>query len=136
MQQQFFTLSPMAGQESFNTIEVRPSQQGLAHTPTTSAMLAALQHDPFPSSSMDAAPSAFSSDTYGALSYLDATNSHDDSVTAAHSSGLSFSSYVSGSTTSFDVGGFTPHDLGMTTHTPASSESDHDPAVVKTEGTV
>ena len=42
MQPQFFSLSPMAGQESFG-----PTGHVLAHTPTTSSMLAALQHDSF-----------------------------------------------------------------------------------------
>ena len=42
MQQQFFSLSPMAGQESFG-----PTGHVLAHTPTTSSMLAALQQDSF-----------------------------------------------------------------------------------------
>jgi len=42
MQQQFFSLSPMAGQESFGS-----TGHILAHTPTTSSMLAALQQDGF-----------------------------------------------------------------------------------------
>jgi len=42
MQQQFFSLSPMAGQESFG-----PTGHVLTHTPTTSSMLAALEQDYF-----------------------------------------------------------------------------------------
>lgn len=131
MQQQFFSLSPMAGQESFSTLEVRPSHQSMAHTPTTSSMLAALQHDPFPAGSLDPSPSAFSSDAYGSMSYMDTSAPHDDST--SHPSGLSFPDYVSVSGNSFDVGAFTPQDLHASA-TPAASEPEHDPEPVKTEG--
>jgi regulatory factor X len=71
MQQQYFALSPMAGQESFSAIDVRPAHHIMAHTPTTSSMLAALQHDAFPSGSLDPTSSGFNSDAYGPLSYMD-----------------------------------------------------------------
>ncbi|KAF8222178.1 hypothetical protein L208DRAFT_617503 [Tricholoma matsutake] len=77
MQQQFFTLSPMPGQESFGNLDVRP-QHMIAHTPTTSSMLAALQQDSFPAPSLDPTSSAFNSDAYGSLSYMDTSASQDD----------------------------------------------------------
>jgi regulatory factor X len=132
MQQQFFTLSPMPGQESFSNLEVRSSQSAMAHTPTTSAMLAALQD--FPAGAMDSS-SAFNSDAYSALAYMDTTAiSQDDSVTPAQQSSVSFPDYVAGSANPFEVGAFTPQELGMTAHTPAASEPEHDSDVVKTEG--
>jgi regulatory factor X len=135
MQQQFFSLSPMAGQESFNTLEVRP-QQTMNHTPTTSSMLAALQHDAFPSGSIDpTSSSAFNADAYGTLSYMDTSTSQEDTVSTNQHSGLSFPDYVSGSGNSFDVGAFTPQDLGIpSSTTPAASEPEHDPEPVKSEG--
>ena len=127
MQQQFFTLSPMPGQESFSTLDVRP-QHMIAHTPTTSSMLAALQQDPFPTPSLDPTSSAFNSDAYGSLSYMDATATQDDS---GHPPGLSFPDFP-GAGNSFDVGGFAPPELGMNSG-PSSSEPDQDPEPVKTE---
>jgi regulatory factor X, other len=127
MQQQFFTLSPMPGQESFSAIDVRP-QHMIAHTPTTSSMLAALQQDPFPTPSLDPTSSAFNSDAYGSLSYMDTSASQDDS---GHSSGLSFPDFP-GAGNAFDVGGFPPPELGMNSGA-SSNESDHDPEPVKTE---
>ncbi|KAJ7591019.1 hypothetical protein C8J56DRAFT_1163077 [Mycena floridula] len=117
MQQQFFTLSPMAGQENFNAMDVRP-QHLMAHTPTTSSMLAALQSDPFP---VDGASSSFNSDAFGAMSYMD-TASQDESH--------AFTDF-SGSGTSFDVSGFGNTDLNMQA-TPAA-DSDHESEAVKTE---
>ncbi|KAJ7368311.1 hypothetical protein DFH08DRAFT_1071042 [Mycena albidolilacea] len=132
MQQQFFTLSPMAGQENFNS----GPQHLMAHTPTTSSMLAALQNDAFPSGSLDPSSSAFSSDAYGSMGYMDTSASgQDDSLSAGavHQSSLSFGDF-SGSGNGFD--GFA-QDLGMhTTGTPAGSEPDGsvgDPEAVKTE---
>ncbi|KAJ6599059.1 hypothetical protein DFH09DRAFT_1129980 [Mycena vulgaris] len=130
MQQQFFTLSPMAGQESFNAMDVRP-QHLMAHTPTTSSMLAALQNDPFPSGSLDPSSSAFNSDAYGSLSYMDTSASQDDSLPPVHQSSLSFGDF-SGSGNAFDVSGF-PQDLGMHSSGTPSSEPDNDPEPVKTE---
>jgi len=126
MQQQFFTLSPMPGQESFSSIDVRP-QHMITHTPTTSSMLAALQQDSFPTPSLDPSSSAFNSD-YGSLSYMDTSASQDDS---GHQPGLSFSEFSSPGN-SFDVAGFAPPELGMNSG-PSSSESDHDPEPVKSE---
>lgn len=128
MQQQFFTLSPMAGQESFNSLDVRPQQHMMAHTPTTSSMLAALQNDPFPSGSLDPSSSAFNSDAYGSLSYMDTSAPQDDS----HQSGLSFPDF-SGSGNSFDVTNFGSQDLGMNSSATPGSEPDPDPEPVKTE---
>jgi len=128
MQQQFFTLSPMAGQENFNSLDVRPQQHMMAHTPTTSSMLAALQNDPFPSGSLDPTSSTFNSDAYGSLSYMDTSAPQDDS----HQSGLSFPDF-SGSGNSFDVTNFASQDLGMNSSATPGSEPDADPEPVKTE---
>ncbi|EGO01895.1 hypothetical protein SERLA73DRAFT_85891 [Serpula lacrymans var. lacrymans S7.3] len=122
MQQQFFSLSPMAGQESFNTMEVRPPQHIMTHTPTTSSMLAALQQDPFPAGSLS---SGFNTDAYGALSYMDASASQDDSIPPVHQSGLSFSDY--GSANTFDVTSFTPHELGIAPNSGASGPNEGEP---------
>lgn len=114
MQQQFFTLSPMAGQESFNG-----QQHMMANTPTTSSMLAALQND-FPTGSLDPASTAFNSD-YSSLSYMDTTSSQDDSLPPVHVSGLTFPDF-SGASGSFDVAGFAAQDLNM--HPPATPASE------------
>lgn len=125
MQQQFFTLSPMAGQETFNTMEIRPPPNAMAHTPTTSSMLAALQNDPFPGAPLDGSSSGFNSDAYSSLSYMDTTSSQD----------VQFPDY--GPSSSFDVTGFTPQDLGMNSApTPAASEPEQqqESEPVKSEG--
>ena len=63
MQQQFFSLSPMAGQESFG-----PTGHVLAHTPTTSSMLAALQQDSFHAGGLDhSSASQFGGDAYSGM---------------------------------------------------------------------
>lgn len=129
MQHQFFTLSPMAGQENFNSMDVRPM---MAHTPTTSSMLAALQHDSFPSGSLDPSSSAFNTDAYGSLSYMDTSNPQDDSLPAVHSSGLSFPDF-SGSGNSFDVNSFTSQDMGMSSSATPSNEPEPEADSVKTE---
>ncbi|CAL1700597.1 unnamed protein product [Somion occarium] len=125
MQSQYLTLSPMPGQESFpNPLDVRPHHGIAAHTPTTSSMLAALQHDPFPSTSLDS--SAFTPDAFGSLSYMD-TTSQDGSL-PVNSSELNFPDYVAGSST-FDMSSFTPSDLGLSTEAtppPSGSEPDTD----------
>jgi regulatory factor X len=133
MQQQYFTLSPMAGQESFSSMDVRPSQV-MAHTPTTSSMLAALQADPFPSGSLVSPTQGFNPDAYGPLSYMDTSTPTDESIPAVHSSGLPFPDFSS-STNSFDVGAFTPQDLGgiNSSGTPAASDAEHDSEPVKSE---
>ncbi|THH33616.1 hypothetical protein EUX98_g608 [Antrodiella citrinella] len=128
MQQQFLSLSPMAGQESFSQLDVRP-QHIMNQTPTTSSMLAALQQDPFPSGSID--PSSFNNDAFGLSTYMD-TSLQDDSI-PVNSSGLSFPDY---STASFDVTtSYTPHDLGMSASgtPPSSSEPDSEPEGSKSD---
>ncbi|EIW61931.1 uncharacterized protein TRAVEDRAFT_70167 [Trametes versicolor FP-101664 SS1] len=131
MHQQFFTLSPMAGQESFpNTLDVRPTAP-MAHTPTTSSMLAALQADSFASGTLDPAATSFGADAFGSLHYLEGASSQDD--LSVHTSGLSFPDYGAGP---FDVPAFTPQDLGISTSgTPPSAggESDHEAESVKSE---
>ncbi|KAF8914620.1 hypothetical protein CPB85DRAFT_1375413 [Mucidula mucida] len=127
MQQQFFSLSPMAGQENFNSMDVRPQH---LMTPTTSSMLAALQNEPFSNNSMDGSSSGFTPDGYSSLSYMDTSPNQDD----GHSSGLPFGDF-SGSGNTFDVSNFTPQDLGMQSSTP-SSEPDGvsgEPEPVKAE---
>lgn len=129
MQQQFFTLSPMAGQESFGSqLDARPS---MAHTPTTSSMLAALQHDTF-TVTLDTSSSAFNPDAFSSLSYMDPAGSQDDLT--AHAAGLSFPDYVAGSGP-FDVAAFAPHDLVLSSApTPPSTSSEADsPEPVKSE---
>jgi len=128
MQQQFFTLSPMAGQESFSSMDVRPM---MTHTPTTSSMLAALQHESFSGGPLDAS-SAFNTDAYGSLSYMDTSAAQDDSLPSVHGSGLSFPDF-SGPGNSFDVNTFTSQDMGMNASTSSSSESQVEPESVKTE---
>lgn len=131
MQQQFFTISPMAGQENFGSMDGRP--QGLmAHTPTTSSMLAALQHDTFSGASLDPTSSAFNSDAYGTLSYMDTTNAQDDSLPSVHQSGLNFSDF-SGPGNSFDVSGYTSQELGLSSSATPASDSEQDSDPVKTE---
>lgn len=131
MQQQFLSLSPMAGQESFSTLDVRPQHHHIMNqTPTTSSMLAALQHEPFSSGSID--PSTFNNDAFGLSTYMD-TSLQDDSI-PVNPSGLSFPDYVS-STSSFDVATFTPQDLGISTSgtPPSSSEPDSEPEGSKSD---
>ncbi|KAG5643952.1 hypothetical protein DXG03_009303 [Asterophora parasitica] len=124
MQQQFFTLSPMAGQENFNN---NSQQHMMSHTPTTSSMLAALQHDAFPSGSLDTS-SGFNSDAYGSLSYMDTTAAQEDS----HQAGLSFTDF-SGTGNSFDVSNFAAQDLGMNSSATPGSDPEADSEPVKIE---
>ena len=62
MQQQYFSLSPMAGQESFGA-----GGHVLAHTPTTSSMLAALQQDSFHAGLDHGSTSQFGGDAYNGM---------------------------------------------------------------------
>ncbi|KDQ64519.1 hypothetical protein JAAARDRAFT_166855 [Jaapia argillacea MUCL 33604] len=132
IQQPFFTMSPMAGQENYgNNLEARPPHPAMNHTPTTSSMLAALQHDPFTSGSLDPNSTPYNTDAYGSLSYIEASTAQDDGMAPVHQAGLSFSDYVSGPASSYDVGAFTPQDLAMTPSvapTPGS-ESEHEQEV-------
>ncbi|KAG1754047.1 uncharacterized protein EDB91DRAFT_1043481 [Suillus paluster] len=131
MQQQFFSLSPMAGQESFNTMESRSAQHVMSHTPTTSSMLAALQQDPFPTGALDASSSGFNADAYGGLNYMDTSVQPEDGIPPVHQSGLSFSDYAPGN--SFDVASFATQDLGMNTSSGTNGEQDREAEPVKTE---
>lgn len=130
MQQQFLSLSPMAGQESFSSLDVRSQHHIMSQTPTTSSMLAALQQEPFSNGSID--PSTFNNDAFGLSSYMDA-GLQDDSI-PVNPSGLSFPDYVPGST-AFDVTAFTPHDLGIGASgtPPSSSEPESDPEGSKSD---
>ncbi|KAF8913907.1 hypothetical protein CPB84DRAFT_1757873 [Gymnopilus junonius] len=117
MQQQFFSLSPMAGQESFGSMDGR-SQHLMAHTPTTSSMLAALQQDSY-GPSLDPTGSAFGADAYAPMSYMDTAATQDDALGAGHQTGLPFSDF-GGSGSAFDVSSFTSQDLGLNAVTPGS----------------
>lgn len=119
MQQQFFSLSPMAGQENFNAMDVRP--QLMANTPTTSSMLAALQND-FPAGSLDPSSSTFNTDAYGSLSYMDTTSSQENPLPSVQSD-LSFPDFSSSGNT-FDVPGFS-QEMGMAASATPSSEPEH-----------
>ncbi|KAJ3559208.1 hypothetical protein NP233_g11327 [Leucocoprinus birnbaumii] len=129
MQQQYFTLSPMAGQENFGSMDVRPSSL-MAHTPTTSSMLAALQNDPFPSNSLDPTSSAFGSDAYGSMQYMDPSAAQEDALSSGHQAGLTFSDFP-GPGNAFDVGSYS-QDLAISASATPQSESEHDEPV-KTE---
>ncbi|KAE9410537.1 hypothetical protein BT96DRAFT_961922 [Gymnopus androsaceus JB14] len=133
MQQQFFSLSPMVGQESFNTMDVRP-QHLMANTPTTSSMLAALQNDPFPAGSLDPSASSFNSDAYGSLSYMDTSSSQENPLPNVPAD-LSFPDFSS-SGNGFDVPGTFSQDMGMAASATPGSEPEHtsdSEGVVKTE---
>lgn len=113
MHQNFFSLGH---EDGFGSMDVRP-QNLMAHTPTTSSMLAALQQDTF-GPTLDPTGSAFNPDGYGPMAYMDTAN-HDDPLGSGHQSGLSFSDFTS-SSGPFDVG-FTSQDLGLSSAvTPAS----------------
>jgi regulatory factor X len=129
MQQQFFSLSPMAEQETFGAMDSRPHHM-MAHMPTTSSMLAALQHDSYGSGSLDPSSSAFNADAYGSMSYMDTAN-QEDALGSGHQPGLSFSDFT-GSGGVFDVSSFTTQDLGVTAPTPGS-EGEHETESVKSE---
>jgi len=116
MQQNFYSLGP---EESFGSIDVR-HQNMMAHTPTTSSMLAALQQDTY-GASLDPTGSAFNTDAYGPMAYMDTGAGQDDPLGSGHQTGLSFSDF-SNPGGAFDVSGFTPQDLGLGATVPSSSE--------------
>ncbi|KAF6762119.1 hypothetical protein DFP72DRAFT_987476 [Ephemerocybe angulata] len=87
MQQQYFSMSPMPGQESFGGLDGRSSM--MAQTPTSSQMLAALQQDTFSVGSLDPTTS-FGADAYGAMAYMDGSAAQDDS---AHQAGMGYSDF-------------------------------------------
>jgi regulatory factor X, other len=127
IQQQFFSLSPMPGQENFQT---GGHSTAMSHTPTTSSMLAALQHDAFPPSALDPGAGAFNSDSYASLSFM-------DSSTPAESGGMAFHDFSAGAgAPSFDMNAFTNGDLGIaSTGTPEGSSDAPEPDIEpKTEG--
>ena len=130
MHQQFFSLSPMAGQENFGSLDVRP-QHLMANTPTTSSMLATLQHDSYGSGSLDPGASAFSTDAYGAMSYMDTSATQDDGLTSGQS-GLSFTDFA-GPGSTFDVSSFTSQELGINPSGTSTSEADNEQEPVKSE---
>lgn len=111
MHQQYFSLSPMAGQESFGALDVRPSHM-MAQTPTTSSMLAALQQEPFPVGALDST-SSFGADAFGSMSsYMDTSvASQEDALGSGHQSGLNFPDF-SNSSNPFDSTGYTSSELG------------------------
>ena len=105
MQQHFSTLSPMMGQEPFYA-----GPSGMGQTPTSSSMLAALQHEPY----VDPGAANFNPENYGLPSYLDPAPGSSDDPLAQPGLGP-FGEYAPGP---FDVSGFVPHDLGLGTGTP------------------
>jgi regulatory factor X len=129
IQQQFFNLSPspMNGHADFNGLDVRGHPPLMAHTPTTSSMLAALQQDSFPSGPLDG-PSGFGTD-YGSLPYMDTSTPQDDT---APSSALSFGDFTNTNNT-YDVTSFTPQDLQMSSTGTPGTEADNESDPVKTE---
>ncbi|KAI6113671.1 hypothetical protein EV401DRAFT_2058652 [Pisolithus croceorrhizus] len=128
--QQFFSLSPMAGQESFSGLEARSQQHAIHRVPTTSSMLAALQQDPFPTGALDTSAPAFGSDAYGGLNYMDASVPPDDSISSVHQAGLSFSDYAT--TNTFDVASFTPQDLSLAPGNATEPDREAEPIKVET----
>lgn len=118
IQQQFFTLSPMTGQEPFPN----PGAHSILNdTPTTSSMLAAL-HESFSGGPLDAASNSFNSDSYVSMSYVEPNGTHDEGMSNV---GNMFGDY--NPTASFDVSSFTPDLAGMGTDrvAPPSSSSEH-----------
>lgn len=139
MHQQYYSMSPMAGQESFGaTMDGRSSHTGmLAQTPTSSTMLAALQQqDPFPVGSLDS--TGFATDAYGSMGYMDTSVVPDD---AAHQAAMGYGGDFGASFDSQSFGA--PQELGSAlgsasvsaVGTPASvGESEHlDPDAGKSD---
>jgi len=119
MQQQYFGLSPMAGQESFG---VDGRSNLMAQTPTTSSMMAALQAGDF-APTLD--PTSFGADAYTGMGYMDPNVGHDDSLSSGHQAALGYADYTS-SGHAYDGTTFNPQDLGVLSAagTPGS-ESEH-----------
>lgn len=92
MPQQFFQMSPMAGQEFTSSMD---SQRGMMQ-PTSSSMLAALNSD-FPQGSLDG-PNGFGSSFTNQLSYVDPSQP-----------GMGFQDFVQAPGAPFDFA----HDLGL-----------------------
>jgi len=117
MQQNFYSLGADQG---YGSMDVRP-QNMMAHTPTTSTMLAALQQDTY-GASLDPTGSAYNPDGYGPMAYMDTAN-HDDPLGSAHQPGLSFSDFTASGGT-FDVPGFASQDLGLSNAVTPGSDPD------------
>lgn len=127
MQQQFFTLSPMVGQENFGSnLDTRSQHPMMNHTPTTSSMLAALQQDSF-SANLDT--TSYGHEAFGLPAFMDTTTPQDDHLGGVHAS-LAFTDYVPGNNHTFDVAAFTPQDLGIGS-APGSSNGDHEQAEIE-----
>lgn len=94
MQQQYFSLSPMAGQESFSSLDVSrpPSHMGMAQTPTTSSMLAALQQDSFGvAGTLGVGVSGLDNgygDGYGGMGYMDPSTNLTGNLTGGMSGAM------------------------------------------------
>lgn len=124
MQQQFFTLSPMVGQENFgSSLDTRSQHPMMNHTPTTSSMLAALQQDSF-SANLDG--TSYGHEPFGLQAFMDTSTAPDDHLGSVHA-GLAFTDYAPGNNHTFDVAAFTPQDLGIGS-APGSSNGDHEQA--------
>lgn len=114
IQQQFFTMSPMQGQEQY--VASTAGHSVLGETPTTSSMLAAL-HDSFGNTGLDA--SGFDSGM---------TMGFVDPGPVSQDNGSIFGDYSSGN--AFDVSSFGPQDLGINSdaasvHSSTSEHSQH-----------
>ena len=103
----------------------------MANTPTTSSMLAALQHESYGSGSLDPSASAFNTDAYGSMSYMD-TSATQDELSSGHQTALSFSDFA-GPGSTFDVSSFTSQELGINSSDTSTSEADNEQAPVKSE---
>lgn len=133
MHQQYYSMSPMAGQETFGaTLDARSTHAGMmAQTPTSSTMLAALQQDAFPVGGLDS--TGFGADAYGTMGYMDTSVVQDD---AAHQAAMGYGGDFGAS---FDGQSFgAPQDLGAAlggngsanasvVGTPAGESEHHDP---------
>ncbi|KLO18104.1 hypothetical protein SCHPADRAFT_820405 [Schizopora paradoxa] len=122
IQQQFFTLSPMGGQEGAHANAANAYPGGILNdTPTTSSMLAAL-HDSFASGGLDggvggSGPGGFASDFNVPMAFVDSQANGNGGAGGAEQGGIGgmdgmFSDFgVAG--TPFEVPPFTPSDLGV-----------------------
>ena len=97
-------------------------------------MLAALQES-FSTPSLDASAASFGADSYVSMGFVGADGAQDDNL--ANVGGM-FGDY--GASGPFDVGTFTPQDLGLSAdgssvHTPSehSASPDHKGSVIKDE---
>jgi len=132
MQQNYFSLSPMPGQEHFSGIDARPSAQlHMQNTPTTSSMLAALQQQDASFGGLDAA-GAFGADAYGSMGFMDTSAPQEDGLSSSHQPNLSFPDF-SGSANPFDSTAFPPPDLGLTVPLAPPAAADREAADSKAD---